>query len=306
MGMTPLPPVIKKMYQEKSLHDLDFFAMTDSLDWSKQGDDDLVLEPLIRYLAKWPDEVIFVFEDKMAALLHGLDRADIARRAYGSDRCFSGDAFLYARCVALVNGRAYYKKILDGQKKLDGDLEFEALLYAPAKAWARKHQKDPSDYPHLAAPSYETGSNEAFWREEDLWKEQELSLGWRLSVPRDWAHESGEAGEEVFYPSEGELTVKITPFHAERAEKAAPVKVMEQAFLQSVPAGAVQIKPEGYRLPGFRARFFEQVEKGADLPVFCICAGYFAKGDLLAVNIYGRSKEECRGAMEILWTLEKK
>ena len=155
--MKYLPPVIEKMYKEKSLHDLDFFAMTNALDWSQQGNDDLVLEPLIQYLSQWPDEVIFVFEDKMAELLHGLDRPEIARRTYRSDKYFSGDGFLYARCVALVNGRAYYQKILDGRKKLDGDKEFEAILYAPRKAWARKHHKDPSDYPHMASPDYETG-----------------------------------------------------------------------------------------------------------------------------------------------------
>ena len=71
--MKYLPPVIEKMYREKSLDDLDFFAMTNCLDWSQQGDDDLVLEPLIQYLSQWPDEVIFVFEDKMAELLHKLD-----------------------------------------------------------------------------------------------------------------------------------------------------------------------------------------------------------------------------------------
>ena len=46
--MKYLPPVIEKMYREKSLDDLDFFAMTNCLDWSQQGDDDLVLEPLIQ------------------------------------------------------------------------------------------------------------------------------------------------------------------------------------------------------------------------------------------------------------------
>ena len=56
--MKYLPPVIEKMYKEKSLHDLGFFAMTNALDWSQQGNDDLVLEPLIQYLSQWPDEVI--------------------------------------------------------------------------------------------------------------------------------------------------------------------------------------------------------------------------------------------------------
>lgn len=303
--MKYLPPVIEKMYKEKSLHDLDFFAMTNALDWSQQGNDDLVLEPLIQYLSQWPDEVIFVFEDKMAELLHGLDRPEIARRTYRSDKYFSGDGFLYARCVALVNGRAYYQKILDGRKKLDGDKEFEAILYAPRKAWARKHHKDPSDYPHMASPDYETGSNEACWQPENLWTEHDLSLGWKLSVPRDWRQEEGEGGEAVFYPPEGELTVRITPFYAEKSGKPAPAKVMEQAFLQTIPPQAVGMKPEGCGLAGFRLRFFENSETEGGRPVHHIYAGYFARGELLSVNVLGRSREECLKAMEILQTLQK-
>lgn len=304
-SMAYLPPVIEKMYHEKSLHDLDFFAMTNSLDWSQQGDDNLVLEPLIQYLTQWPDEVIFVFEDKMAELLYRLDRPDIARRAYRTDRYFSGDGFLYARCVALVNGRAYYQKILDGRKKLDGDMEFEAILYAPGKAWARKHHRDPAEYPHIASPDYETGSNRACWQEENLWKEHDLSLGWSISVPGNWKREEGDGGETVLYPPKSELTVRITPFHTEKSGKPAPAKVMEQAFLQTIPSGAAGMKPEGYGLAGFRSRFFENRETGEGAPMCHIYAGYFAKGELLSANIFGRSREECVEAMEVFQTLQK-
>lgn len=190
MSVAALPPVIWEMYHEKSLHDLDFFAMTNALDWSQQGNDDLVLEPLIQYLSKWPDEVIFVFEDKMAELLHALDKPEIARRTYRTDCHFSGDGFLYARCVALINGRAFYKKILNGEKKLVKDKEFEAILYAPAEAWARKHKKDPSEYPHIAAPSYETGSNKECWNEKNLWAEQN-------TVPLEAVVKSGGSNERI-------------------------------------------------------------------------------------------------------------
>lgn len=305
MSMAALPPVIWEMYHKKSLHDLDFFAMTNALDWSHQGNDELVLEPLIKYLSKWPDEVIFVFEDKMAKLLHALDKPEIARRTYRTDRHFSGDGFLYARCVALINGRAFYKKILNGEKKLDKDMEFEAILYVPAEAWARKHKKDPSEYPHIASPSYETGSNKEYWNEENLWVDYKLPLDWRISVPRDWRQETGKDGEWVFYPSESELTLWITPFHAEKSGKPALAKVMEQTFLQTIPPEAVQIKVEGYSLPGFRAKFFERVETEGELPSCHIYAGYYAKGELLSVNIYGRSKEECAKALTVLQTLSR-
>lgn len=304
MSIGQLPPAIYYIYQNRSMHDLDFFAMTGCLDWSRQGNDDLVLEPLIAYLAKWPDEVIYVFEDKMAELLYKLDRPEIARRAYRTDRHFSGDDFLYVRCAALVNGRAYYNKILDGRKKLNKDMEFEALLYVPAKAWARKHHKNPSEYPHMANPCYETGSNEGCWRKENLWTEYKLPFGWQIAVPDGWKQEQGENGENVFYPPQGQLTVRITPFHAEKSGKPASAKAMEQAFLQSIPPEAAQIKRDGYNLPGFRCRFFEYMENEKKDQICHVYAGYFAKGELLSINIYGESKDECTEVMKILETLQ--
>ncbi len=37
-----------------------------------------------------------------------------------------------------------------------------------------------------------------------------------------------------------------------------------------------------------------------------IYAGYFAKGELLSVNVFGRSREECMEAVDILQTLQKR
>ena len=140
---------------------------------------------------------------------------------------------------------------------------------------------------------------------DELWMEHKLPLGWQILAPENWRQEAGENGEQVLYPSEGELTVRITPFHAEKSGKPAPAKIMEQAFLQTIPPEAVRIKPEGYSLPGFRVKFFENMESEGELPVCHIYGGYFSKGELLSVNIYGRDKKECAAAMAILDTLQR-
>jgi len=305
VDLTKLPPAIAQIYQNKTMHDLEFFAMTGCLDWTKQGDDELVLEPLIQYLAKWPDEILYVFEDKMAELLFKLDTPEVARRAYRTDRNFSGDDFLYVRCVALVNGRAYYNKILEGTKKLDSGMEFEAILSAPAMAWARKHHADPAEYPHLESPCYETGSNEEAWRQENVWTECAMPLGWRMEIPQNWRWEESDGCEQVFYPPDSSLTVRITPFHAEKAGKPAPAKGMEQAFLQTVSPDAAAFKAQGYEVPGFRVKFFEATERTGGSEIFRIYAGYFAKGELLVVNFFGETRKECEEAMKILHTLQK-
>lgn len=141
----------------------EFWKIMDKANWKYAGDDDKVLEPVIDALSKLDDKEIFGFEDMISKLLYDIDSREIAVGLYGTDLHFSGDLFLYQRCVALINGAKYYKKILTGKEKLDPDKEFESILYVPHRAWAKKHQADPGDYPHFPEISYETGSNKALW-----------------------------------------------------------------------------------------------------------------------------------------------
>lgn len=141
----------------------DFWKLMDKADWSNEGNDEKVLAPVIDALSKLDDKEIFGFEDIMSKLLYDIDSQEIALRLYGPELQFSEDLFLYQRCVALINGSKYYKKILTGKENLDPDKEFESILYVPHRAWGKKHEADPGDYPHFPSISYETGSNENLW-----------------------------------------------------------------------------------------------------------------------------------------------
>lgn len=141
-----------------------FWKIIKMLDWSNEGNDDKVLAPIIQYLSEQPDEEIFDFENIMSKLLYDIDSKKIAMQLYGTSEHFSSDLFLYQRCVAIVNGQGYYNSILYGGITLDPDLEFESILYVPIKAWAKKHQQDTSNYPHIPEPSYESCSNKEFWK----------------------------------------------------------------------------------------------------------------------------------------------
>lgn len=111
------PPIwIQPIIENGRMFDADFFNFTNMLDWENQGMDEAVLEPLIAFLAKWGDNVIFAFHDKMTELLYSLDTYNIAKHIIESSDYFSSDAFLYARCVALINGKPYYNAILKGRK----------------------------------------------------------------------------------------------------------------------------------------------------------------------------------------------
>lgn len=131
-------------------------------DWNKSSDEE-VLMPLIDFLSQQSDAEIFSFDDIMSELLYNLDTRknfEIACKSYNH----SDDSFLYSRCVALINDADYYKKVQMGKTKDLWTMEFESILYVPSKAWAKKHNNDVNEYPHLAAFSYETGSNADEWK----------------------------------------------------------------------------------------------------------------------------------------------
>ena len=162
------PPIfVQAIIDNKRMFPVDFFHITDAyLDWDKAGDDTAVLEPLIAFLSRWGDELIFAFDDMMAELLYSLDTRKIAQGIY-KDAYFSGDEFLYIRCIALINSKRFYNDVVKGRRKLKDDLGFEAILYVPGLAWARLHGGKPEDYPHVTKFCYETMSNAEGWREDN-------------------------------------------------------------------------------------------------------------------------------------------
>lgn len=141
-----------------------FWKIMELCDWDYEGDDDRVLAPVIEYLRGKDDDVIFEFDDLMSELLYNLDTKKLADQCERVEPHMSDDTFLYSRCVALINGPEYYKEAKSGRKEAIWDMEFEALLYIPGKAWALKHGKDVEEYPHFPPLSYETGSNKEGWK----------------------------------------------------------------------------------------------------------------------------------------------
>ncbi len=95
------------------------------LQWScvigiRKRDDDKVLKPVIEYLSNQEDYIIFEFDDLMSELLYHLDTEKLAEQCRKVDPLMSDDSFLYSRCVALINGPDYYKKVKQGNKKVCG------------------------------------------------------------------------------------------------------------------------------------------------------------------------------------------
>lgn len=147
----------------------DFWNLLAQLDWSKLGNDDAVIEPVVSSLSSYCEAEICIFLDVMSEKLHGLDAEKFARHigrnSYkGKDRNFSRQWFLGARCCVIANGHDYYEEVLADPSQMPQDLEFEALLSIPAKAYERKVGGKFKYKPKLG---YETFANKSGWPNTD-------------------------------------------------------------------------------------------------------------------------------------------
>jgi Protein of unknown function (DUF4240) len=143
-----------------------FWSILDRMDWSRQGNDDEVIEPAVAALAQLPEDEIASFDDIMSEKLHALDgeryAQHIGQGSYGqSGEYFSADDFLYARASALTEGKTYYENIRSHPEEMPKDVEFEALLDIPRLAYERRTGRE---YRHVPRFNYETFSNREGWK----------------------------------------------------------------------------------------------------------------------------------------------
>ncbi len=141
----------------------DFWNAIALLDWSQEGDDGKVVEPLFNYLVVQPISHIYRFSDMLAEKLWQLDtrhHAQVFLDDPESDGYLSVDDFLYARCAVVANGKDFYEKTLHNPAQMPIDLTFEPLLYVAPSAYLRQ-----TGNPFLTpgAFSYETYSNKEDW-----------------------------------------------------------------------------------------------------------------------------------------------
>lgn len=141
----------------------DFWDAVGLLDWGSEGAA-AVAEPLVAHLAALPNGELFAFDDALAEHLRALDRRDVADRTFGRarGRLFPDD-FLGWRCACVAAGRDRYADALAGRPAPPPGERFEEFMFAPMRAWARKHGDDSADYPHEPYPSFQTYANEEGW-----------------------------------------------------------------------------------------------------------------------------------------------
>lgn len=147
------------------LSEQEFWNIIDRLDWSREGNDEAVIEPVVVVLAAGPLRHIYDFKDILSQKLYLLDTEAHARNigesAYQEEtERFSPDGFLFARCCAIANGREAYEQVRQDPTAMPKDLEFAPLLRIANEAYRR--QKGAL-MRYVAAYPVETFSNQKGW-----------------------------------------------------------------------------------------------------------------------------------------------
>lgn len=73
------------------------------------------------------------------------------------------DEFLGWRCACVAGGRGCYADALAGRSAPAAGARFEELVFAPMRAWARKHGADPEVYLYRLVPSCQNFDNSDGW-----------------------------------------------------------------------------------------------------------------------------------------------
>ncbi|RNF83227.1 DUF4240 domain-containing protein [Montanilutibacter psychrotolerans] len=144
----------------------EFWRIIGLFNWKRTGDDDAVLKPAVKELAKQSLEDIQAFEEILSQKLYALDTLAHAKQigtdAYVDDKQhFSVDVFLYARCCVVANGRDFYESVLSDPAEFPEDMDFEALLELASAAYELKSGNAPDFFD--TSVSYETFSNQEGW-----------------------------------------------------------------------------------------------------------------------------------------------
>jgi len=141
-----------------------FWSMIDLLDWSKEGNDEAIIQPLITQLATQPIRSILLFADILSEKLFQLDAQVFAENmgeySFRDGYYFSVDDFLYARCCVVANGREAYQNVQQDPTEMPEKETFGALLRIAPQAYLLKTGQRMQYQP---AYPIETFSNAKGW-----------------------------------------------------------------------------------------------------------------------------------------------
>lgn len=157
----------RKLEPKAMMSDQQFWKIIGMFDWNQNDEDEIIL-PSVKYLAKQKIIDIKQFEENLTFKLYCIDTkkhaTSIGEGSYNEkEDHFSVDLFLYTRCAAVAKGIEFYQNVLNDPTLMPKEETFEALLSLSAKAYELKTRKE---FEYTTGCDYETYSNKDGWKME--------------------------------------------------------------------------------------------------------------------------------------------
>jgi Protein of unknown function (DUF4240) len=153
--------------QKDSLTEAEFWTLIALLDWSKLGNDDAIIAPVVQALANKSFRYIIDFADILSHKLFLLDSEIYLSYDDNTtlDIDFVANRFLYTRCCVVANGLTFFNHIRRHPIEMPHSLNFAALLRIPNEAFKKQTGKTLD---HVWAYPIETFSNTLGWTEFNM------------------------------------------------------------------------------------------------------------------------------------------
>ncbi|MEL6720659.1 MAG: DUF4240 domain-containing protein [Bacteroidota bacterium] len=151
--------------EQKSIEEeYGFWQLIAQIDWSKDTAEEKV-KPLIEVLQQASIAAINEFSEQLARSLHQLDGPTYFEALKSKKEGVSSDTFLYARCLVVAKGKAFFEEVLQHPENMPKEEDFEALLYVAKEAY---EQKTGVEYEFVPSVIYESFFNQKLWKEKAI------------------------------------------------------------------------------------------------------------------------------------------
>ena len=82
-------------------------------------------------------------------------------------------------------------------------------------------------------------------------------------------------------------------------------KVMEDAYIRTVPVSARQRNLDFYIPSGFEAKIYDDVLTEDSNTIYVVYVGYYSAGELLSISVWSTNRDEGEQALNVLNTIRK-
>jgi len=139
----------------------------------------------------------------------------------------------------------------------------------------------------------------------DELKEYSLPNGWKISFPKEWEHEYEpypEGDQYLFFPSNDDLTFRITSYGVENESGYAPIEVLGEIFRNTCEK-SMKKKVFDFACKDFEIECFEGTTMEGWKRIRKVSVGVMVEGFLLIVNMFASNRNSIEQSLRYINTI---